>query len=137
MRKQSMCCWRREWLFIFYGSSASEGCNQVRRLGIREARRQRWEQLALLFYILESYTTLRSVFVAETGRIALYSSDDINTLVDVSKEGIVFPVAASYFGRWEQPDELLNPFTETEDAANSEGGCEWICQKQQYLERFT
>ena len=102
MRKQSMCCWRREWLFIFDGSSASEGCNQVRRLGVGEARRQTWEQLALLFYFLESYTTtLRSVFVAETGRIALYSSDDINTLVDVSKEGIVFPVAASYFGRWE------------------------------------
>ena len=71
------------------------------RLGIGETRKQKWEHLAILFYISRRYTNLRSAFVTETGRIALYSFEDINTLAEVNKEGEVFPVGIRYFGKWE------------------------------------
>ena len=87
--------------------------------------------------------------MAETGRILLYSPEEINTQVEVTKKGGVFSVASRYFGFWRCSEELGNPFIGTDDSEVSDdeedtyerfkglGAGEWICQQQQYLEDFS
>ena len=92
IEKQSICCWKEQWLFVFSKGKSAEA-HHVHRLGIRETRKPKWETLVLSFYLLSSFPSLESVFLDESERIALYSWEDINTLVEISKQGAVFPVA--------------------------------------------
>ena len=135
MGARSICCWKSEWLFLFSQSrNANTKANPLYRMQANKARRQQLERMLLQVYFLEGSTTFNCVLLSGSARIALFAFNDINTVVEVTKERKAIPEARSFFNG---KNYSLYPNSRYEIYCSSECGLvEWMSQEERYLNRF-
>ena len=82
-----------------------EEANPVYSLGTQKERKQSWSRFTLAFSFIKEIASFKTVLLPRSGRIGVATFRDVNTLVEITKDGKAFPVTRRIL--WSVPQSIL------------------------------